>query len=121
MAMAVFVDPPARFKAWLASQAKPARSPRTALERRGREVFLANACAGCHTIRGTAANGRIGPDLTHVKGRTSLAALTIPNTDASIAAWIQNPQHFKPGNKMPALGLAGPDLRAVVAYLRSLR
>jgi cytochrome c oxidase subunit 2 len=121
MAMKVFADPPDRFAAWLKAMAAPARSPATALQQRGAQVFQANACSSCHTIRGTRAAGQIGPDLTHVGSRTTLAALTIPNRLDQLEAWVHDPQHIKPGNKMPALGLSSADVRAVATYLESLR
>jgi cytochrome c oxidase subunit II len=121
MAMYVFADPPDRFRAWLADQARPAAAPAGPLARRGERVFMANECASCHTIRGTAATGRVGPDLTHVGRRTTLAALTLPNTPRELAAWIRDPQYFKPGNRMPGLGLDRSDTEAVAAYLQELR
>ena len=117
----VFADPPDTFRAWLAHMAQPAPAPATAIERRGEQVFQSNQCASCHSIRGTPAIGDVGPDLTHLATRTTLAALAIPNRKDELTAWIRDPQHFKPGNKMPALGLSGSDLQAVVAYLESLR
>jgi cytochrome c oxidase subunit 2 len=121
MSMEVFADSPARFKAWLRNEASPARPPSTSEERRGQELFLSEACSGCHTIRGTNAAGRIGPDLTHVAGRTTLAALTIPNTRDYLLRWVHDPQQFKEGVKMPTLHLTDPELEAVVAYLESLK
>jgi cytochrome c oxidase subunit II len=121
MATYVFADPPDRFKAWLDQLKRPARAPTTAEERQGEQLFLSNQCASCHTIRGTPARGEVGPDLTHLQMRETLAALTIPNRRDYLGRWILDPQHFKPGNKMPALGLSGPDLQHVVAYLESLR
>ena len=113
MGLTVYADPPAKFQAWLASQAKPAPPPPPA--------FMADQCASCHTLRGTPARGRIGPDLTHVGGRKTLAALTIPNTKDYLGAWIVDPQHFKPGNKMPALNVSGSDLQQLVDYLERLK
>jgi cytochrome c oxidase subunit 2 len=121
MSTYVFADPPDRFQAWLAQMKKPAPAPRTAAEREGEQVFLANQCASCHTIRGTAARGQVGPDLTHLQTRTTLAALTIPNSDANLRSWVRDPQHIKPGNKMPAIDLSGPDFEHLLAYLESLR
>jgi cytochrome c oxidase subunit II len=121
MALYVFADPPARFRSWLANMAKPARRPATAAERSGQRIFLSEPCAACHTIRGTPAGGKVGPDLTHLRTRTTLAALTIPNREGYLSAWIRDPQHFKPGNKMPGLSLTGSQFRDLVAYLQSLR
>jgi cytochrome c oxidase subunit 2 len=121
MALEVVAEPPGRFRAWLRDMAAPRRAPTTAPERRGEQVFLSQACSSCHTIRGTSARGDIGPDLTHVASRTTLAALTIPNRPGYLGGWILDPQHIKPGNKMPGLRLAGPDFRALLGYLESLR
>src|SRR3954454_12774857 len=119
MAMAVYADPPARFKAWLANEAKPLAP--SARQRPGYQVFTHNQCASCHTLRGTDARGAIGPDLTHLITRKTLAALTIPNTRGYLSAWVLDPQHFKPGNKMPGLTLAPADQRRLVNFLESLR
>ncbi len=121
MAMKVFADPRKRFDAWLANAERPAAKPATARQRRGEHVFLSQACASCHTIRGTSAQGGVGPDLTHVGSRTTLAALTIPNDPRALEQWIEDPQHVKPGNKMPALGLNHGDVSSLVAYLDHLR
>ena len=75
----------------------------------------------CHTIVGTTANGRTGPDLTHVASRPTLAAGTLPNDRASMRSWIQDPQKLKPGVNMPAHHVAPADLDALVAYLETLK
>jgi cytochrome c oxidase subunit 2 len=121
MSLVVYADPPARFRAWLANEAKPGREPSTPDEERGREIFLSHTCSGCHTIRGTSADGHIGPDLTHVGGRQDLAGLVLGNTPANMLRWIHDPQHIKPGVKMPDLHLAQDEERSVVAYLESLK
>jgi cytochrome c oxidase subunit II len=117
MSLYVVADEPARFDAWLHAQSAPA--PATAS--RGRSLFLSTTCSSCHAIRGTGARSDIGPDLTHVAGRMSLAALTTGNSPADLLRWISDPQHVKPGAKMPALDLSPSDFRAIAAYLRSLR
>jgi cytochrome c oxidase subunit 2 len=121
MAMKVFVQTPAAFRAWLANMSTQARSPATALARAGEHVFMTSQCESCHTIGGTPARGEIGPDLTHVASRTSLASDTIPNTPSELAAWIRNPQAIKPGVRMPDLGLSSTQITEVVAYLESLK
>ncbi len=121
MAMAVHAQPWPQFRRWLRNMARPAAAPSDPLRRRGEQVFLSSTCAGCHTIRGTPAAGEVGPDLTHLATRGTLAALTIPNNRRELAAWIRDPQHIKPGNKMPGLNLNHRDLRALVAYLSGLR
>ncbi len=121
MSMKVIAQPPQQFEDWLRHQAQPAAAPTGAQAQQGKQVFLANACAACHTIRGTSARGRIGPDLTHVASRSTLAALTIPNTPAELQRWIRDPQSIKPGAKMPGLHLSDDDFRALSAYLEELR
>jgi cytochrome c oxidase subunit 2 len=121
MAFLVYADPPARFRAWLAAQRSPARAPPGALAAHGRAVFLSESCGDCHTIRGTSADGEVGPDLTHLASRQTLAAGTIPNRPPDLSGWIEDPQHVKPGNRMPAVGLSARQLSAVVAYLGTLR
>jgi cytochrome c oxidase subunit II len=122
--MGIWVDaePPAKFRQWLAGQSRPATAPKGALASAGRDAFLAGACADCHRIRGTSATSHVGPDLTHVADRRTLAALTIPNTPSYLHDWIRDSQRFKPGNLMPSFGgLPEQELRELVAYLDGLR
>ena len=110
------------FDAWYARQSEPAPDPTATFPARGKTLFLENGCGACHTIRGTPANGKIGPDLSHVGGRVSLAAGTFPNNLGTLAGWISSAQHLKPGNLMPSFGnLQGEELRAVAAYLETLK
>ena len=121
MSMYVVAQEPAAFGAWLRAQDAPARTPPAGDAARGKALFLSATCSSCHAIGGTSARADVGPDLTHVGSRMSLAALTIDNTPAGMLRWISDPQHVKPGAKMPALELSGADFRAIAAYLRSLR
>jgi cytochrome c oxidase subunit 2 len=121
MAFTVVVEPRAKFTAWVNHQRSNASEPATDQERRGREVFLGSPCATCHTIRGTSAASRVGPDLTHVGSRMTLAAGTLPNTAANLDAWLGDPQAIKPGSRMPLVPLSREDRQAVVAYLRRLQ
>ena len=121
MGMLVFAQPKAEFQKWLRREAAPAKPPTTALERRGQKLFLDGACSSCHAIRGTSAKGYVGPDLTHLASRTTLAGLTIPNTPGYLARWITDSQHFKPGNQMPNFPLPQAQVRALVAYLETLK
>ena len=121
MSLEVVAQKPTAFKHWLADRSSPARAPTTALERAGRRLFLDGACQSCHTLRGTPASGKVGPDLTHVGGRSTLAALTIPNTPAQLSRWIDGSQSIKPGNQMPDFDYSPAQLRALVAYLESLK
>jgi cytochrome c oxidase subunit 2 len=121
MAVEVVAEPQPRFRAWLANMAGPARRPTSQLARGGEQIFLSQSCSGCHEIRGTPARGTIGPDLTHVASRRTLAALAIPNNAAELAGWIADPQHVKPGAKMPAVPLSSDQLGALTAYLDGLK
>jgi cytochrome c oxidase subunit II len=121
MAFEVIAEPPDRYDAWVAAQRQPAAEPTDAGARRGQEVFLGSACIMCHAIEGTTAGARKAPDLTHLASRTTIAAGTLPNRSAELARWIANPQEFKPGTNMPATALPADDMRALVAYLESLK
>jgi cytochrome c oxidase subunit 2 len=121
MAFYVYADPPARFRTWLARLAQPAREPQGALAARGRQVFLASSCGNCHAIRGTSASADVGPDLTHLATRTTLAALAIPNNQRELGRWIEDSQDIKPGNQMPNFHFPPSQLRALTSYLGQLR
>jgi cytochrome c oxidase subunit 2 len=119
MALAIYADPPARFRAWLANMAKPLSA--AAAGSAGFRAFTNNQCASCHTLRGTSARGAIGPDLTHLMTRKTLGALTIPNTRNYLGPWVLDPQKFKPGNKMPALNIPGRQYTQIMSFLRRLK
>jgi cytochrome c oxidase subunit 2 len=121
MAMYVFAQRPAAYRSWLQGMASPASSPTTASAQAGERLFMSSQCASCHTIAGTQAQGTVGPNLTHVASRTTLASATIPNTRAQLAAWILNPQAIKPGTRMPDLGLPRGEVAQIVDYLETLR
>jgi cytochrome c oxidase subunit 2 len=121
MAFRVRAEPRRSFERWLAANRRPARAPTGALARQGRRYFMEDGCAACHTIAGTPARGTVGPSLTHLASRTTLAALTIPNDRRELGRWIRNPQEVKPGTKMPGLGLSNAQFRAIAAYLSELR
>ena len=118
MLLRVYVQTPAQFKAWVKNQQKPAvEDPAVAA---GKEVFMHNACIDCHTIRGTAASGRYGPNLTHLASRATIGAGAALNTPANLREWIKDPSHFKPGVLMPAMHLDNKQLNEVTAYLETL-
>ncbi|HZP73232.1 MAG TPA: c-type cytochrome [Gaiellaceae bacterium] len=121
MGFYVFADPPSVFRRWLARQEQPAKAPTGALAAQGAKLFQTSSCASCHAIRGTAASGDVGPDLTHVGSRTTLAALAIPNDPAHLARWISDSQSIKPGNQMPNMNLSTGQVQALTAYLEGLR
>jgi cytochrome c oxidase subunit II len=121
MRFVLVADPPDRFARWLVAQRRPAPDPVGALEQRGREVFLGTTCVMCHAVQGTPAMARMGPDLTHVGSRIAVASATLPNSTGHLAGWIVDPQGIRPGVHMPQNPLGAEDVRALVAYLRSLR
>jgi cytochrome c oxidase subunit II len=110
------------FSAWLAAQSMPATDPATPEAERGKALFLAAGCGGCHTVRGTEATGSVGPDLTHIGSRRSVGIDTLPVTQASLSRFIVDGQHVKPSNRMPPFGIFGDEeLGALTSYLESLR
>lgn len=121
MALLVIAEPPAQYKAWAERQRQPAPTPTSSLALRGQKIFMGTTCVMCHTIGGTQAQALFGPDLTHVASRKALAAGTLPNTRAHRAAWVSNPQEFKPGANMPSSNLSGKELQALLAYLETLQ
>ncbi len=121
MAFFIIAEPPEAFEKWRTQELTAAAAPANQLQQQGQQVFLRNACVMCHTIRGTIAGSRVGPDLTHLASRQSIAAATIPNDPGNLAAWIADSQHIKPGNYMPPNPLSGDDLTALLAYLENLK
>jgi len=121
MALYVVAQPPDEFRGWLEHEARTPAPPATPAAQRGQQVFLGSACVYCHRIAGTNASGEVGPDLTHVASRLSLGAGTIPNTKGYLGGWILDPQHVKPGNRMPGTSLSGDELQDLLAYLETLR
>lgn len=119
MAFYVVADSPERFQSWLEEQTRPAEEPSGAAAE-GEKVFLTTTCAGCHAVAGTSADADIGPDLTHIGSRGTLAAGTIPNTRANMAEWITDPRAIKPGALMPPTELTGEQLDALLDYLEGL-
>ncbi|HLH21232.1 MAG TPA: cytochrome c oxidase subunit II [Chloroflexota bacterium] len=121
MLLRVIAEPQDQFNAWLAREAAPAAAPTSDPARQGQQVFQTNACGDCHTVKGTAAAGTAGPDLTHVASRQTLASGVIPNTPEQLRRWLDNPQVVKPGAFMPTFRLSDTDLAALTAYLDELR
>ena len=124
MLLRVYVQSDQDFLRWIHHEQQPAvadppgEDPKVA---EGRRIFETTACVNCHTIRGTNADGRFGPDLTHFASRSTLGAGVLPNTPANLRLWIENPQAIKLGCQMPAMNLSPSELDDVVAYLETLR
>jgi len=121
MVLYVIADAPDDYERWAAQQRRPAATPATAEQTRGRDLFVRRNCAMCHAIDGTSAQGRHAPNLTHVASRMTIGAGTLENDTARRAAWILDPQQFKPGATMPAQNLPPDELLALNAYLGSLQ
>jgi len=119
MLQRVSVDTPDAFDAWVRSQQQPANEDASAMA--GRRIFETTACINCHTVRGTVANGRFGPDLTHLMSRATLASGAAENTPENLRLWLRDPDAIKPGSLMPAMKLTDAELDALVRYMQSLQ
>ena len=122
MILYVIAEPPDRFDAWIAAQRQPAAPPASGEAARGKEQFERMACAFCHTIKGTPALGKVGPELTHFASRQTIAGGMLPNNTANLSAWVTHAQALKPGAQMPDMTqFTGEHLHEIVAYLQSLK
>jgi cytochrome c oxidase subunit 2 len=119
MLLRVYVQSRADFERWIKDQSQPARVSDAVSE--GRRIFETTACMNCHVVAGTSAEGRFGPDLTHLMSRDTIGSGVASNTHENLRLWIQNPGALKPGALMPAMGLSDDELDAVTAYLETLR
>ena len=118
----VVVQEKEEFNRWLAHQARPAEPPTELSAKRGQDHFLANGCGACHTVRGIPAAGVIGPDLTHVGSRLSLAAGTLSAEHDEFRRWIALTEVVKPGAHMPKFDmLPAEHLQALAIYLKGLK
>lgn len=121
MRLEIVADPPAVFERWLADQRAGAHVPATPAAQRGEAVFMSRSCNACHSIEGTSAHGRVGPDLTHVASRSMIAAGELPNNRGNLSGWVIEPDAVKPGTKMPPTAMTSVELDALISYLESLR
>jgi cytochrome c oxidase subunit 2 len=121
MHLYVFVESAADFTRWVTQHQQPSSIPGNEEEALGQQVFVREACSGCHEVEGTEANGHVGPTLTHFGTRASIASATLENTPANLRRWIAHPHRVKPGNLMPRIPMSTRDLDALVAYLESLK
>ncbi len=120
MLLRVYAQSPEDFAAWVKQQQKPAEENLSGTAAEGQVVFMHNACINCHTIAGTVATGRFGPDLTHLASRDTIASGPIQNTPANLRKWVDDPNSMKPGALMPSMHLSDHDLDVVTAYLATL-
>jgi cytochrome c oxidase subunit 2 len=121
MAMLVVAEPEAQYTAWVRHQRDTAVTPTDSIAQRGQVVFMNGSCVMCHAIAGTRAGGTLGPNLTHVATRMTIAAGTLKTSPGNLAGWIVDPQTIKPGVLMPPNNVAPPDLQALVTYLETLK
>ncbi len=122
MLLRVYVQSREDFDAWVKEQREKAQMPsRDDVASEGKKVFEQVACINCHTVAGTPANGRFGPDLTHLMSRETIASGAAVNTPENLRRWLENPSAIKPGCLMPPMGLTKQQLDAVMAYMVSLR
>jgi cytochrome c oxidase subunit 2 len=119
MLIRVIVDPPDEFERWVREQQLPAAVETNAAE--GRKAFFGNSCVKCHTIAGTSAQGKFGPDLTHLMSRETLAAGAAPNSPTSLRLWVRDPQKAKVGCLMPNMQLTDQQVDQITAYLQTLK
>ena len=121
MLLRVYVDSPDKFDAMDSGTIDNRAEVNDAVGSEGRRIFETTACINCHAVSGTVADGRFGPDLTHLMSRDTIASGAAPNTSENLRLWIHNPDAIKPGSLMPAMNLNQRDLDAVTAYLETLR
>ena len=119
MLLRVYVQSREDFDRWAQQQTRPSQAGGGASA--GQHIFETTACINCHTVAGTAAHGRFGPDLTHLMSRDTIAAGVAANTPQNLRQWIKNPDAIKPGSLMPAMQLTDQELDALTAYLETLR
>jgi cytochrome c oxidase subunit 2 len=122
MLLRVYAQSPEDFAAWIKQQQRPAEqnfsaNPKAA---EGQTVFMHSACINCHTVAGTVATGRFGPDLTHLASRDTIASGPVPNTPENLRQWVGDPSSMKPGALMPSMHLNDHDLDVITAYLTTL-
>jgi cytochrome c oxidase subunit 2 len=121
MGLKVIADEPADFENWKVAQVASAAQPATETQQKGLGVFLNNPCMSCHAVRGTPAGGTLGPDLTHLASRSTIAAGRAPLTRGQLAAWVTDPQSMKPGVNMPTIPIEPADHDPLLDYLFALK
>ncbi|HEY7036477.1 MAG TPA: cytochrome c oxidase subunit II [Thermomicrobiales bacterium] len=121
MLIRVVAEPADQFDAWVQAQQQPAATPQSDVAQSGQNLFLSSTCVNCHSIRGTAANGTVAPDLTHFGSRTTLGAGVVANTPDHLRTWIADAGSIKPAVLMPSYDFTPDQLDALVAYLESLK
>src|SRR4051812_7363557 len=121
MEFVVFVDSAQDYAKWVADNRAPTPDPTDAAAQRGQQLLVNSSCAGCHKISGTAAQGELGPDLTHIASRKTLGAGTVDNTPDGLAKWLDDTQSLKKGAHMPEVDLTAEQISDLVEYMKTLR
>jgi cytochrome c oxidase subunit 2 len=120
MAFLVVAEPPQQFQQWWDRQLEGTSEPGSRAVAEGQTDFL-RRCGACHAVRGTLAGGAVGPDLSHLMSRKTLASGLLANNIGNLSAWIADPQRIKPGSPMPRVDLSGPELDHIRSFLASLQ
>jgi cytochrome c oxidase subunit 2 len=118
MLIRVIVHSPGEFETWAAAQQRDAVSDSQV--KAGRDLFFSTACVNCHTIKGTEANGKFGPDLTHLMSRETLGSGAALNAPETLRKWVRNPQRLKEGCYMPDMQITDEEVDQMVRYLLTL-
>ena len=121
MRFMVVAEPQEDFARWYSAAQQPSQAPSTDSQALGQQIFLKSVCTQCHTIQGTIANGRVGPNLTHVASKPYIASGSLQNDRENLMNWISDPQAIKPGIRMPMNTYSQDDLNALVDYIQSLK
>jgi cytochrome c oxidase subunit 2 len=121
MRFMVVAESPEEFARWYASAQKASQAPSSESQAFGQQIFLKSVCTQCHTIQGTPANGRVGPNLTHVASKPYIASGVLQNNRENLMNWISDPQAIKPGIRMPMNTYSEDELNALVDYIQSLK
>ncbi|HKI46590.1 MAG TPA: cytochrome c oxidase subunit II [Balneolales bacterium] len=121
MRIHVIAQSPAAFKKWEKEQEKPADSPQSYMAVKGDSLFMKSTCVNCHSIKGTPANGDVGPDLTHLGSRRTILAGMLKNNPENLTRWLDNPQNVKKGANMPNFMLSNIQVKELVTYLEGLK
>ena len=121
MRFTVVAETPAEYAAWQSAQLQASTPPSTDEGLRGEQLFMQMSCVNCHAINGTTAHAHVGPDLTHLAGRSQIGAGILDDTPDNLRRWLRNPQAVKPGVEMPNFAFTEDQVNALAAYLETLQ
>jgi cytochrome c oxidase subunit 2 len=122
MLITLVAHPVSEYTAWARSAVRDADLINLPETKAGRELFFSLACVGCHTIKGTPAGGKVGPELTHLMSKKSIAGGALsPVNEENLRRWVKNPPAVKPSTQMPNLGLSDQQVNDIVLFLMTLK